>query len=285
MKTGLLPLIHPLKMTEFLSHFRNNEPFVVHHDSNEHLELRSFSLPNLLSSWTDSVQVHLPDLRDEASAVDVPAAEAKKMFEEGMGILFNDINRFYPLLQDWVDTLKSDLGISAQTYGRSLIYVTPDGKGTAPHFDQNINFVLQVSGTKTWTMGKNSSVMNPMVRHTMGQPVDPEMMSYLIEPMAEQMPAKIMRFELKPGSLLFVPRGMWHETQAEGEALSLNFTFTAPTWADLFLAALRSRLVLSPEWRESAVVSEEEKFASLLESLKEELPHWNASDILEATET
>lgn len=289
MKNGLEALIYPLKFTEFLAHFERNEPFVIHHGPSELRSLRDLplvqSLDQLLESWSTQVQVHLPDLRDEASAIDVDASVAKKYFNEGMGLLFNDTNRFSPVLQTWVDQIRSDLGISAQSYGRSLIYATPDGKGTAPHFDQNMNFVLQIQGTKIWTLAANESVINPMVRHTMGQPVDPEMMSYLDAPMVESMPQKTISFKLTPGSVLFVPRGVWHSTEAQGDALALNFTFTAPTWADLFLGALRSRLVLSPDWRESALVIDQRKFESLLTTLKNDLPHWSARDILEATES
>lgn len=288
MKNGLEALIYPLKLTEFLTLMEKNEAFVIHHGPSELKELRDLpmvqSLEKLLETWPAPVQVHLPDLRDEISSMDVPSEEAKKYFDEGMGLLFNDTNRFSPALQEWVDQIRKDLGISAQAYGRSLIYATPDGKGTAPHFDQNINFVLQIHGTKKWTLAKNQSVTNPMVRHTMGQPVDPEMMSYLDQEMAEVMPEKTISFELKPGSFLFVPRGIWHSTEAEGDALALNFTFTAPTWADLMLGALRSRLVLSPEWRETALINDERKFESLLGILKDDLPYWNAGDILESTE-
>jgi 50S ribosomal protein L16 3-hydroxylase len=288
MKNGLAALIYPMNFTEFLDHYKKNKPFVIHHGPAELQQLRDLSqvssLEALLASWPDKVQVHLPDLRDEASAIEVSASEAKKYFDQGMGLLFNDTNRFCPILQEWVKQLRSDLGVSAQTYGRSLIYATPDGQGTAPHFDQNINFVLQIHGTKKWKLASNQSVTNPMERHTMGQPVDPEMLSYLNGPMPDLMPAEEISIELKPGSLLFVPRGVWHSTEAQGHALALNFTFTAPTWADLLLGALRSRLVLSPEWRETALVEDERKFEILLATLMNELPHWHAGDILEATE-
>ena len=296
MEKGLNSLISPLNTEEFLSYYKANQPFVVHHKTEDLAVLRNLSmvssLETLLKEWPTTVQVHLPDLRDEASAIDVPACDAQKYFDQGMGLLFNDTNRFSPLLQEWVDQIRADLGLSSLTYGRSLIYVTPDGKGTAPHFDQNINFVLQVSGTKKWVMAPNQSVQNPMVRHTMGQPVDPEMMSYLDEEMARVMPEETVTFELKPGSLLFVPRGVWHSTEAEGHALSLNFTFTAPTWIDLFMSALRSRLVLSPHWRETADgVSDperkfeaEKKFEALLATLVDDLPNWQAGEILDATE-
>ena len=286
MKNGLEALIFPMKMTEFLIHLKGNNPFVVHHGPEALGELRSLpmvsSLDGLLRTWESSVQVHLPDLRDEASAIDVPAAEAKKYFDQGMGLLFNDTNRFSPILEAWVEKIRADIGLSPQTYGRSLIYATPDGKGTAPHFDQNINFVLQIHGTKKWTLARNDSVTNPMVRHTMGQPVDGEMMTYLNEPMISHMPDEIISFELKPGSFLFVPRGVWHSTEAEGDALALNFTFTAPSWADLLLGVLRSQLVQSPEWRETALMEDERKFEHLFSTLKSEFSHWNAGDILEA---
>lgn len=289
MKYGLPHLIQSSQMAEFLTAFKKGRPFVVHHEADALKVLRDLpflqSLESLLNIWPSEVQVHLPDLRDEASAIDVPANEAKKYFDEGMGLLFNDVNRISPLLQDWLDQMKTDLGISTQSYGRCLVYATPDGKGTAAHFDQNINFVLQIKGTKKWILAENSSVVNPMDRFTMGLPVDPEMISYLKEPMPETMPQNTISFDLKPGSLLFVPRGVWHSTEAEGDALALNFTFTAPTWTDLLLGALRSRLVLSPEWRDTAFVHDEEKFQSLINSLVEDLPHWNARDILEATES
>ncbi len=94
--------------------------------------------------------------------------------------------------------------------------------------------------------------------------------------------------------MLYVPRGWWHCTEAEGQAMALNFTFSQPSWADLFLMALQSRLVLSSQWRELAdqvnsldTFQKEiavQKFEILLLDLVEDLPNWRAKDILNATE-
>ena len=289
MNNGLFELIYPLDHAEFLKHFKLNKPFVIHHSSDNLSDLQKLpfleSLEVLLNSWSSHVQVHLPDLRDEVSAIDVPTNEAIHYFNQGMALLFNDVNTISPVLENWLNQMKSDLGISSRSFARCLVYAIPDGKGTAAHFDQNINFVLQIHGTKKWTLANNNSVMNPMDRYTMGLPVDPEMMSYLDSPMAETMPEETFSFELKPGSLLFVPRGVWHATHADGDAISLNFTFTAPAWMDLFLGALRSRLILSTEWRETALIADEKKFDSLLNSLIHDMPNWNAQDILGAIES
>jgi len=296
MKSGLSALIHPHTIEEFFSSYELNEPFVVHGNS-ENMKVISElpfleSLEKLLTSWPALIQAHLPDVRDESSSIDTTPKDAQKLFDNGMGLLFNEAQTISPLLVEWLEEIKKNLGLPTMTYARCLIYATPDGKGTAPHFDQNINFVYQVHGTKVWHMAPNTDVENPLTRHTMGTMPDPEMMGYLEAPLPTKMPANVETYELRPGSILFVPRGYWHSTEAEGDALALNFTFTAPTWLDLFTAALRSRLAMSPDWRETANgVTDpdfrhlaQKKFDLLLGSLVEDLPHWRAGDILDAIE-
>jgi len=287
MKSGLAALIHPYSIAEFRALYEANQPFLIHKKDENIRPLTELpfleSLDALLRSWPMSIQAHLPDVRDEVSSIDTTAKDARKLFDNGMGLLFNEANLISPLLADWLAEIRSDLGVSHLTLARCLIYATPDGKGTAPHFDQNINFVLQIHGTKKWVMAPNTSVANPMSRHTMGLPADPELESYIESPMPTQMPTPSVSYDLKPGSLLFVPRGYWHATEAEGDALSLNFTFTAPAWIDLFTAALRSRLALSSEWRGTAD-GDSRKLDGLLAELVEDLPNWKAEDILGVTE-
>lgn len=283
-------------MPDFVSLYQKHLPFVAHGLQSHFKELLDLplltSLESLLHSWPTLIQAHLPDVRDELSSVDTTPKDAVKLFANGMGLLFNEAQNVAPVLKEWLEKIRKDLGLSALTYGRCLIYATPNGKGTAPHFDQNINFVLQIHGIKKWIMAPNEHVAHPMTRHTMGQETDSELKSYLEVPLPNKMPKDTKTFELHPGSLLYVPRGYWHETEAKGDALALNFTFTAPTWIDLLTTALRGRLALSPEWRETAEgVSDPlrfeqaaQTFDELLVTLKHDLPHWRAHDILGVTE-
>lgn len=296
MKSGLSALIHPHTFEEFNNLYELNSPFVVHNNFEHMKAIRDLpfleSLEVLLKSWPSTIQAHLPDVRDESSSIDTNTFDAHKLFNNGMGLLFNEAQNISPLLVKWLEEIKSDLGLSQMTYARSLIYATPDGKGTAPHFDQNMNFVYQIHGTKVWHMAPNLDLINPLTRHTMGTIPDQEMMGYLEAPLPTAMPKDVETYELKPGSVLFVPRGYWHSTEARGDALALNFTLTAPTWLDLFTAALRSRLAMSPDWRETAnginnVNSRHQasaKFDFLLSTLVEDLPFWRAEEILDAIE-
>ncbi len=297
-KIGLSALIHPHTADAFLTGAWPKAPLIVHglHQTVEQITRLPFlqSLDSLLNSWPTLVQAHLPDSSDESSSVDATPRDARKLYSNKMALLFDDVQNTSPELSDWLGALRHDLGLPKSTYGRCMVYATPDGKGAAPHFDQNVNFVLQLRGTKTWWLAPNGSVENPTQRHAMGQALDPEVASYAHDTMPTAMPEEHREIVLKPGSMLFVPRGYWHSTQATGEALALNFTFSQPTWVDLFTLALRSRLSLSPEWRDLAdgVASAEKSrrsaahrtFDALLMELRADLPNWGAEAILRATE-
>ena len=292
-------MVSPQTEAEFFLKSWPKEPLVIHGLGQSIRPLTELpflqSLEALLNSWPYPVSAHLPDVSDESSAIETTAQNAQKLFQNKMGLLFNNVQKISPVLQTWLQTLQQDLGLPQSTLARCMVYATPDGKGTAPHFDQNINFVLQLQGIKKWWIEPNIAVQNPTERHTLGQPLDPELAGYMD---ATDLPSKLSKnkkqITLKPGSMLFVPQGYWHSTEAEGSALALNFTFSQPCWADLLTAALRSRLLLSPDWRELAdgVSSKDkkrkkaatEKFDTLLTELVADLPHWQAADILAATE-
>ncbi len=293
---SLAKLLAPISTETFLSSHWPERPYVTHGLQIGELTELPFlrSLDQLLAQWPRKVQVHLPDVADESSSIDADTKDAGKLFANRMALLFNNAQSLSPVLQRWLASIHGELGLPRSTYSRCMLYATPDGKGTAAHFDQNINFVLQIHGTKTWWLAPNETFENPTERFTIGQPMDPELASYAMAEPPSAMPGPQEKIVLKPGSMLFVPRGYWHRTEASGEALALNFTFSQPTYIDVFLLALRSRLTLSPDWRAladgvtSADPSRRElaamKLNQLLMDLTDDIPNWRAEDILSATE-
>jgi 50S ribosomal protein L16 3-hydroxylase len=289
-------LFSPLNREEFISAYRENRPLTAHHDIERFSELTSLkylsSLSSLIECWPSKVNAYSPGIPDEVNSTKVDPAQAQKLFSSGSGLYFDDPNNYEEVLAKTLEGLRQDLGLSNLTYSRSLIYAIPKGKGTAPHFDQNINFVLQISGTKKWWLAPNTSVENPMTRYTIGTNPDPELDSYLDEDLPTSFPDNPTEYELRPGSVLFLPRGTWHKTEATEDALSLNFTFSAPTWIDMLQTALRSRLTQSPFWRGTANFTTDlelhtkavSMFDTLLDQLKQDVPSWQARDILRAIE-
>jgi len=282
--------------TEFLEHYLNNEPILVQNIAAlEKLSSLPFlsSLESLFNNWPTSVNTYLEGTADEVNSGEVDIDKAKNLFDvEKRGLFFDDPNRFSETIDHCLQQLRIDLGLSNLTYARSLIYLIAKGKGTATHFDQNINFVLQISGTKKWWIAANSHVINPTTRHTLGHPIDPELSSYSPEKFPEEIPQNAKEYILEPGSLLFLPRGAWHKTEALSDALSLNFTYSAPTWIDLLTATLRGHLIQSEQWRETAnFVNDKDlrphalgKLDQMMEGLVKNMQHLSAEDIFSTTE-
>jgi len=288
MAPGLDALIAPRSRAEVLASISHDEPFVIHGLSAQVAALTEVpflaSLEALLRSWPEQVVVHLPDVADEASSITASPRDALQLFANGMGLRFDDVHALSPVLETWLGALRRDLGLSALTQGRCLVYATAAGHGTAAHCDQNINVVLQLSGTKTWWLAPNHHVSRPLTRHTMGLPMDAELASYAPDGMPSEMPADRRAIVLEAGSLLVVPRGMWHATDAASEAMSLNFTYSAPTWIDLVTAALRGRLAPPEACPQPAAPAGAAPFEALLRDLADDVPHWTAEDILAVTE-
>jgi 50S ribosomal protein L16 3-hydroxylase len=296
MSKSIESLFKSMSRTEFLEKYTSNSPVVAHGKLESFSELTELpfleSLDHLLDIWPSEVTAYMPGIADEGNSKKVSAPEARDLFSEGSGLCFDDANYFSQLLDEWPQSLRADLGLPMLTNCRSLIYAIKRGEGTSAHFDQNINFIIQISGTKKWWIAPNHHVDNPLTRHTIGIDIDPELASYTEAEMPDKMPADATEYTLEPGSVLFLPRGAWHMTEALSDAVSLNFTFTAPSWIDILSAALRGRLAQSSEWRETAnFVNDEQlhpqaidKFNQLLNELGHEVPHWRAEDILGATE-
>ena len=207
----------------------------------------------LLASYGDRVRVALPEKRDEHSCLQVEPSAAAALHGQGMALILNGVERFLPLVQDWLTALRTELGLPPGCEPRSIIYVTPKGAGNSPHFDANANFVVQVRGTKRWHLAPNTHVPDPTDRWAMNEgPLPEELRGYALTPLPTALPADAEVIDLKPGSVLFVPRGYWHSTEADEDTLALNFTFGQPTWADVALGALRALLLKDRAWRRLA---------------------------------
>lgn len=287
--------LSPEQEESFLNASRSGEVFCVHELSTLLKEFENIdflqSFRSLIDKWTYDIDVHLEASRDEQTTKTVEdGATALESFNKGRSLLFNDVNRQAPLLSDWLSAIQARLELSKHTFSRCLVYATPKDGGNAAHFDQNINFVLQLKGEKTWWTAPNTSVKNPLERHVVGKGAAPELSTYLDAPLPTEFPeTEVQSFQLKPGSLLFVPPGVWHKTRAQSDALSLNFTFSAPSFLELFQSIVRGRLIGSELWREQAKAlknpDQEEKLDFLIQHLASDMQNWSAKDIIEALES
>ncbi|MDG0817652.1 JmjC domain-containing protein [Bdellovibrio svalbardensis] len=262
-KIGLSNLLAPVSSHEFLNSYWPYEPLFIPASENKLQEI--FSLPqlqdleSLVAARLLKVRACLPDFDDEYSSIHVEPKDALKAYRNKMTLVFDQMQTQHPTIAEALKNIRADLGLvtggaeNDLCRARSIAYATPGGCGTRLHFDANANFVIQIKGSKRWRLGPNESVDNPTERFTTGSEEMPAALEKQCHaPLIEELPEGSMEILMEPGCVLFVPRGYWHETMTDEDSLSLNFTFSQPTWADVFTKSLQEVLLQSPEWRELA---------------------------------
>ena len=174
--------------------------------------------------------------------------DVARLFDDGATVVFNQLHQRLPALAQLTVALGRRFSSRVQTN----VYLTPPrAQGFAPHWDTHDVFVLQVRGTKRW------SIYDTRVRLPLrGQRFEPG-----------TPPGNVRdEFELRPGSAVYLPRGLMHSARSTGEAsLHVTLGLTAFTWADLLVESV------------AAAALEEE-------SLRRNLPHGFAREGFPAAE-
>lgn len=214
------------------------------------------------------------------SVVPVDSTTARQYLDIGANLYFLNIP-----LPDLTDKIADALGAPRHRVIAS-IFLTPAGSGAAPHFDKNENFTIQLTGSKSWTVGNGPEIPNPHKSHVFGQPL-PATLQRLGMDLQRTAPAT--SHALIPGTMLYVPRGVTHSTLAEESSWSLNISYTGLAWVDLLTTGLREHLLTRPDWRRSAVgitpgasqtARDQNIIPVLIEELAEMLARPDISEIL-----
>lgn len=252
-------------------------------------ELACFDVEALIRRQSGPVSVWFEDKAGNAQAVDMPASDAVKFHRSGFTVFLPDVAT--ETVRGWQSTLGKALGRPSATFLCSL-FSSSRSNVTACHFDQIDNFTVQLSGTKRWRYAPNRHVRLPVVNYNVKtpRPYNEEMWLYSSRELPTKLPDGAELVELTAGQMIYLPRGMWHEVESVGDSVSLLFGFGACTWIDVLLPALRTLLLRQEEWRESALLLEDDGGAEraqaslrpLLKKLARMLTELDPADVLPA---
>lgn len=300
-KIGLPEIIAPMTSDDFFNSYWPYEPLFIPAFAGKLESL--FELPQLqdlellIAARQRKVRACLPDFDDEYSSIHLDPQDAMKAYRNNMTLVFDAMQMQDETIAAALKNIRKDLGLvtggaeNDLCKARSIAYATPAGCGTRLHFDANANFVIQIKGSKKWRLAPNESVDCPTERFTTGSLEMPAALEKQCHaPLIDFLDEDAMEVLMEPGCVLYVPRGYWHETTTEEDSLSLNFTFSQPTWADIFTKSIQELLLRSPEWRELADGLEGQdperkaqavsRFNFLVQNLTLDLPQISGTDLL-----
>ena len=174
------------------------------------------------------------------------------LYDAGMTLYLKDAGT--DRLNRWHTALAADLG-HPETKTKFSLFASRRSAGTSYHFDALENFTIQLRGHKRWHIAPNRYVTSPMVNWFAGQPVPAELELHAHRPLPKSVRGRKYVVDLRPGDVLYIPRGYWHSTETGRDSLSAFVGFQPETWADFVAAALAARLRCEPAWRKNVIAS------------------------------
>ena len=154
---------------------------------------------------------------DEGGRVD--PVRATRLFRQGATIIFTHLHQRIPSL----GRLCEGLGRAFSSRIQTNIYLTPPGaQGFAPLWDTHDVFILQIAGTKHWSI---YDTRIPLPLH--GQNFDRTV---------HTTGDVTMEFDLEPGDMVYIPRGAIHSARSSDDtSLHITTGLIAFNWTDLLL--------------------------------------------------
>jgi ribosomal protein L16 Arg81 hydroxylase len=244
----LADLLAPIGIEQFFAEIWEKRPAIFSLPPNDFSKILAavgpLQVERLASLAREGSQAWLSNEYIAHSVVPVDSVTARHYLDIGANLYFLNIP-----LPDLTDKIADALGAPRHRVIAS-IFLTPAGSGAAPHFDKNENFTIQLTGHKSWTVGNRPAISNPHKSYVFGQPL-PATLRRLGMDLHQTIPAT--SHVLLPGTMLYVPRGATHRTNAKENSWSLNISYTGLAWVDLLTAGLREHFLTRPDWRRSVV--------------------------------
>lgn len=238
-------LIHPIATDQFFYEYWETKPLVVHRQCPGYYN-SLLSLDEIDRALT-TLDLRYPNvvLKNAARNVDpaeytvngdtLDIARLYQLFAEGSTITLAFLDTVIPSLTEFCRGLEAEFSHPLQ----ANIYLTPPGnQGAKVHYDTHDVLVLQVAGSKRWTV--------------YGTPVELPLKNQDFDSSKHIPGERSMDFELCAGDVAYVPRGWAHEARST-DTVSLHITagILACTWTDFLLECVADACLNDPALRKS----------------------------------
>ncbi|MGW1296143.1 cupin domain-containing protein [Streptomyces sp. NPDC002533] len=156
-----------------------------------------------------------------------------RAFADGATLVLQALHRTWEPVADLVSGLSTELGHPVQANA----YVTPpQNRGFDAHYDVHDVFVLQIEGAKRWV------IHEPVLPDPLRDQPWTDHRAAVADRAAHGTPH--LDTMLRPGDVLYLPRGWLHSAQAQGQ-VSVHLTLGVHAWTRYALAEQLTRAALA----------------------------------------
>ena len=246
-------LFEPYGITRFArEHWSLHRPFAMEAPAARIAELTTLaqwtSTDALLATSPRHLKAWITQGTKFRAVRNLDTAQASKLWGTGLFTLVVDhVDQEMPVVRALLLGISRALGLDADVHAN--VYCAPPGLGSRAHFDCQEVIIVQLAGQKRWRYCGNDHVAFPLDSY-FGH-YGARLRRQLEGALPDVLPDHAEEVVLRPGSVLFLPRGTWHETRAEGDAesIAITLTFESRTWLGLLSQLVEEASVPQPELR------------------------------------
>ena len=154
-------------------------------------------------------------------------------FQSGATISIRHLHERMPELAALCRAMEKAFSAHFQT---NIYLSPPNAQGFKTHFDSHDVFVLQIAGSKVWTL---NDTLIELPLHSQGFDKD------------KHSPGPPTReFTIRAGDLFYCPRGLFHAARSTDEvSLHITLGLIGKTWADVMAETVATACLASPAFR------------------------------------
>lgn len=238
-------------LDEFLRDYWPDHIFVARGDSKRlpaalldpelnHFDALSRRYKGVVSFFGDGRSGHM---------VPVEGIDAAAPYRCGLSVYLTDVSPYFPDIEAMVRRLEFELGIN-ESCARAGVFASPTNGGISCHYDSVDVFSIQLRGTKKFDLAPVTELRHPWGFQyiTGSRPID-DLYAQATEGFPNWETAEFQTVVMEPGSVLYMPRGTWHRTEAEADSIAVSIGMEPPSAAECVLEQLRLLLLQDPAWR------------------------------------
>lgn len=219
--------------TFFEKHF-SKLPYSSAGGARDFCHLLNWTVVQNIFSEKKSVLRIVQDDRVIKDYVEIPFEEAERHHQQGHTLLLRFAERSDKNLKALADEFQAYFHTPVDIQ----LYCTPENNNAFGwHYDVEEVFIIQASGSKTYTIRPNTVHPLPLVTSI------PKNLGYEQEKTPVQ-----LQVTLKAGDWLYIPSGWWHQARTESESMHISLGLMPTSAVDL-ASHLPTYLAQFPFWR------------------------------------
>lgn len=227
---NLKHLLSPFSKDEFLDDYSGTKSLFVEGEKEKFSGLFSWKDASKILKYQRNTMEGFRLVYDKKPLPPEALPEYVAWLEKGATLVINNLDKVHPSMFAFSNSLALELNT---TVNINCYMSYPESQGFDTHYDQHDVFIVQLEGTKVWTIYEQT-VNHPT--HIMGKPNEfpPDAKPYL-------------EFEMSPGDIAYIPRGHWHHAVASSPSMHLTVGPSERS-AIHFMEHVVQKLLNNDEW-------------------------------------